>query len=278
MGPTGVGKTEVARSLADFLFGGEKSIVRLDMSEFSEKHSIAKLIGSPPGYIGFEEGGRLTAAVGQRPYSVVLLDEIEKAHPAVFNLLLQLLDEGRLTDSHGKTVNFRNTIIIMTSNIASDIIAELPAASAVEGEGLNLEAESLLMDKVKENFSMEFINRIDEIVIFDPLSLAEIESIVDLKIATIKRLLEKKAMRLHLDQSAKELLAKHGYSHEFGARFLQRAIQKELTNPLSDFLLRGDMGGGDTVVVEAVEDELVFKVTKNDSGEGESGNPPVDGA
>jgi ATP-dependent Clp protease ATP-binding subunit ClpC len=276
MGPTGVGKTEVARSLADFLFGGEKSMVRLDMSEFSEKHSVAKLIGSPPGYIGYEEGGLLTSAVDQKPYSVVLLDEIEKAHPAVFNLLLQLLDEGRLTDSHGKTVNFRNTIIIMTSNIASDIIAELAAADAAEGEGLNLEAENLLMDKVKENFSMEFINRIDEIVIFDPLSLAEIESIVDLKLATIAKLLEKKAMRLHLDQSAKGLLAQHGYSSEFGARFLQRAIQKELTNPLSDFLLRGDMGSGDTVVVEAVGDELVFKVTKNDSDEGESGNPPAE--
>ena len=251
-------------------------MVRLDMSEYSEKHSVAKLIGSPPGYIGFEEGGQLTAAVDQKPYSVVLLDEIEKAHPAVFNLLLQLLDEGRLTDSRGKTVNFRNTIIIMTSNIASDIIAELNKAKAAEGEGLDLETDNLLMEKVKEKFSMEFINRIDEIVIFDPLSLAEIESIVDLKLASIDKLLDKKSMQLHLDQSAKELLAQHGYSSEFGARFLQRAIQKELTNPLSDFLLRGDVGGGDTIVVEAVGDELVFKVTKNHSGGDSAGGPVVE--
>lgn len=254
VGPTGVGKTELARSLADFLFGNEKAMVRLDMSEYSEKHSVAKLIGSPPGYIGYEEGGRLTAAVDQKPYSVVLMDEIEKAHPAVFNLLLQLLDEGRLTDSHGKTVNFRNTIVIMTSNIA--------AGASQTG----MEVEGLLMEKVKEHFSMEFINRIDEIVAFQPLSMTEIEDIVNLKVGALKKLLDKKAIRLDLDSSAKALLARHGYSPEFGARFLQRVIQKELTNPLSDFLLRGDVSGGDTILVEATGGELVFKVSKAGAG------------
>jgi ATP-dependent Clp protease ATP-binding subunit ClpC len=260
MGSTGVGKTEVARSLAEFLFDDERAMVRLDMSEFSEKHSVAKLIGSPPGYIGYEEGGQLTSAVNEKPYSVVLLDEIEKAHPAVFNLLLQLMDEGRLTDSRGKTVNFRNTIIIMTSNIAGELIGSMPVEDTAPGAGPGLSTPYPIMQKIKEYFSMEFINRIDEIVIFNPLGEKEIEKIVELKVAAVAGQLKSKGMELRLDDSARALLASTGFSHEFGARFLQRAIQKELSNPLSDLLLKGEANAGDSVVVRASEGTLAFEI------------------
>ncbi|MDY6795417.1 MAG: AAA family ATPase [Actinomycetota bacterium] len=260
MGPTGVGKTEVARSLAEFLFGDERAMIRLDMSEYAEKHSLARLIGSPPGYIGYEEGGQLTSAVDKKPYSVVLLDEIEKAHPSIFNLLLQLLDEGRLTDSHGKTVNFSNAIIIMTSNIASGIIDDIVAADGTEADDLDLDRENLILEEVKSHFSMEFINRIDEIVVFDHLSPEVIERIVDLKVGSIIKRLEQKGTKLLLDETAKVLLARHGYSSDFGARFLQRVMLKELSNPLSDFLLKGELERGETVEVVAEGDALSFKV------------------
>ncbi len=262
LGPTGVGKTELARSLAMFLFGDDKAMVRLDMSEFSEKHSVSRLIGSPPGYIGYEEGGQLTSAVEHRPYSVVLLDEIEKAHPVVFNLLLQLLDEGRLTDSRGKTVNFRNTVIIMTSNIASELIGDIQAG-LTGGNGESIELEGMVLEKLKERFPIEFINRIDEIVVFDPLSPEKIERIVDLKVTYLLESLGRKGIALRLLEPARALLARHGYSRDFGARFLQRAIQKELANPLSDLLLKGEAGRGQTVEVDASAsgDSLAFRVT-----------------
>ncbi len=260
MGSTGVGKTEVAKSLAEFLFGQEKSMVRIDMSEFSEKHSVAKLIGSPPGYIGYEEGGQLTTAVSEKPYAVILLDEIEKAHPAVFNLLLQLMDEGRLTDSRGKTVNFRNTIIIMTSNIAGEMINTLPLSDLEPGGELDVDLLDMIMEKVKEYFSMEFINRIDEIVVFNPLGMSDIEKIVEIKVGTVAKQMEAKGLDLHLERSACSLLARKGLSREFGARYLQRTIQKELSNPLSDLILKGEARRGDGIRVEAAGDTLVFKV------------------
>jgi ATP-dependent Clp protease ATP-binding subunit ClpC len=263
MGSTGVGKTEVARSLAAFLFGDEKSLVRLDMSEFSEKHSVAKLIGSPPGYVGYEEGGQLTSAVSEKPYSVVLLDEIEKAHPAVFNLLLQLMDEGRLTDSRGKTVNFRNTIIIMTSNIAGETINALTTSEETQGE-LDVETLDMLLEKVKEHFAMEFINRIDEIIVFNPLGLQQIKKIVDIKFASISEQLAAKGLKLELGESAKEFLARKGFSRDFGARYLQRTMQKELANPLSDLILKGEIKRGDKVEAEASGDTLAFKISSDE--------------
>ena len=260
MGSTGVGKTEVARSLAEFLFGQERSMIRLDMSEFSEKHSVAKLIGSPPGYVGYEEGGQLTSAVSEKPYSVVLLDEIEKAHPAVFNLLLQLMDEGRLTDSRGKTVNFRNTIIIMTSNIAGEMINMLPLSDAESGGELDISTLDMIMVRVKEYFSMEFINRIDEIVIFNPLRTTDIEKIVDIKVDAVSKQMKAKGLDLLLERSACSLLARKGFSREFGARYLQRTIQKELSNSLSDLILKGKAGRGDAIRVGAEGDSLIFEV------------------
>ena len=264
MGSTGVGKTEVARSLAEFLFGDERALVRLDMSEFSEKHSVAKLIGSPPGYIGYEEGGQLTSAVSEKPYSVVLLDEIEKAHPAVFNLLLQLMDEGRLTDSRGMTVNFRNIIIIMTSNIAGEMINALPLSDEASGE-LDLATLDMLLNKVKEYFAMEFINRIDEIVVFNPLGIHQIEKIVDIKFGNILKQIEAKGLQLELEESARVLLARKGFSREFGARYLLRVMQKELANPLSDLMLKGDLRKGDVVKVEASGETLAFKIASGDT-------------
>jgi len=265
LGSTGVGKTEVAKSLAEFIFGDERSLVRLDMSEFSEKHSVAKLIGSPPGYIGYEEGGQLTSVVSEKPYSVVLLDEIEKAHPAVFNLLLQLMDEGRLTDSRGQTVNFRNTIIIMTSNIAGEMINALPLSDTVPGGGLNMDALDMIMEKVKEYFSMEFINRINEIVVFNPLSTGDIEKIVEIKVASVAKQMEAKGFCLLLEGPARSLLARKGFSREFGARYLERTIQKELSNPLSDLILKGEVKRGDEVRVDAEDELLTFKVNTSGS-------------
>lgn len=259
MGPTGVGKTEVARSLAYFLFGDERALVRLDMSEYSEKHSVSKLIGSPPGYIGYEEGGNLTTAVDERPYSVVLLDEIEKAHPAVLNLLLQLLDEGRLSDSRGKTVNFRNTIVIMTSNIAGDIIGDLQGEEHPVDIRGDVEEQGFLMDRVSEFFSMELINRIDEIVVFAPLTPEVVQRIVEIKTASLRDRLKKRGIGLELDIKATELLARHGFSRQFGARFLERTIQKELSNPLSDRLLEGEVGRGTILEVTAEGDSVSIR-------------------
>ncbi|MBN2028493.1 MAG: ATP-dependent Clp protease ATP-binding subunit [Actinobacteria bacterium] len=260
LGSTGVGKTEVAKSLAEFLFGDERSMVRLDMSEFSEKHSVAKLIGSPPGYVGYEEGGQLTSAVSEKPYSVILLDEIEKAHPAIFNLLLQLMDEGRLTDSRGQTVNFRNTIVIMTSNIAGEMINSLHLADTSPGGGLDMDALDMIMEKVKEHFSMEFINRINEIVVFNPLSTDVIERIVEIKVASVTKQMKAKGLGLLLEEPARSLLARKGFSREFGARYLERTIQKELSNPLSDLILKGEAKRGDEVRVDAEGDALTFGV------------------
>jgi ATP-dependent Clp protease ATP-binding subunit ClpB len=234
LGPTGVGKTELARALAEFMFDDERALVRLDMSEYMEKHTVSRLVGAPPGYVGYDEGGQLTEAVRRRPYSVVLLDEIEKAHPDVFNVLLQILDDGRLTDGQGRTVDFRNTVLIMTSNVRS-------------------------ADEMREVFRPEFLNRIDEIVEFHPLSKEQIGEIVELQLRRVEARLAERGLRLELTEAAKETLAEAGWDPTYGARPLKRAIQRLLENPLALRLLEGEFGEGDTVRVDAQDGELVFE-------------------
>jgi ATP-dependent Clp protease ATP-binding subunit ClpB len=251
LGPTGVGKTELAKTLADFLFNDERALTRIDMSEYMEKHSVARLIGAPPGYVGYEEGGQLTETVRRRPYSIVLFDEIEKAHPDVFNVLLQLLDEGRLTDGQGRTVDFRNCIIIMTSNLGSDIILQTEDLDSIRPQ-----IDALL----KATFKPEFLNRLDEIVMFHRLGKKEIVSIVDLECRKIAKRLEEKKISLKLLDSARELLADRGFDPAFGARPLKRTIQNMVMNELARKVLSGEVKEGDTVVLDAKNGELVFRV------------------
>jgi ATP-dependent Clp protease ATP-binding subunit ClpB len=248
LGPTGVGKTETARALAEFLFDDEHAMVRIDMSEYMEKHAVARLIGAPPGYVGFEEGGQLTEAVRRRPYSVLLFDEIEKAHPDVFNILLQILDDGRLTDSQGRTVDFRNTVIIMTSNIGSQYILE--AAGARDWELV----ETQVLNALRQHFRPEFLNRVDDIVVFRPLSEAHIERIVELQLARLRQLLAERKLTLELTPAAKRAVAEEGYDPAYGARPLKRAIQRMLQNPLALAVLEGRFAEGDGIVVDVGPD------------------------
>ncbi|MGZ4173860.1 MAG: AAA family ATPase, partial [Solirubrobacteraceae bacterium] len=238
LGPTGVGKTELARALAAFLFDDETHMVRIDMSEYMEKHAVSRLIGAPPGYVGYDEGGQLTEAVRRRPYSVVLLDEIEKAHPDVFNTLLQVMDDGRLTDGQGRTVGFTNVVLIMTSNIGR------------EGESRRA--------AVEEAFKPEFINRLDDIVEFEPLTREQIGEIVDLQIAKVAARLNERGVVIELTDAARELIANLGYDPTYGARPLKRVIQKRLVDKLALALLEGEFAEGDTVRVDAADGELVF--------------------
>ena len=260
LGTTGVGKTELARALAEFLFDDEHAMVRIDMSEYMEKFSVSRLIGAPPGYIGYEEGGQLTEAVRRRPYSVVLLDEIEKAHPDVFNILLQVLDDGRLTDNQGRTVNFKNTIIIMTSNLGSHLIQEKTDGVSDENmENVMGNLRHTLTDLLHKTIRPEFLNRIDEVVLFKPLTRSEIRKIVDIQLRYVQKMLAQKEITLEVNNEAKDWLAKLGYDVTFGARPLKRTIQKYLTNPLSQELLMGNFSDGDTIKVSQSEDAgLVF--------------------
>ncbi len=261
LGTTGVGKTELARALAEFLFDDEHAMVRIDMSEYMEKFSVSRLIGAPPGYVGYEEGGQLTEAVRRRPYSVVLLDEIEKAHPDVFNILLQVLDDGRLTDNQGRTVNFKNTIIIMTSNLGSHLIQEkTEGVGDEEMENVMGTLRHTLTDLLRKTIRPEFLNRVDEVVLFKPLTRSEIRKIVDIQLRYVQKMLAQKEITLEVDNEAKDWLAKLGYDVTFGARPLKRTIQKHLTNPLSQELLMGNFSDGDTIKVSQSEDAgLVFK-------------------
>ncbi|HTP40306.1 MAG TPA: ATP-dependent chaperone ClpB [Steroidobacteraceae bacterium] len=253
LGPTGVGKTELCKALAEFLFDTEESMVRIDMSEFMEKHSVARLIGAPPGYVGYEEGGYLTEAVRRRPYAVILLDEIEKAHPDVFNVLLQVLDDGRLTDGQGRTVDFRNTVIIMTSNLGSNVIHELA------GEGNYTRMKSAVMEIVQQNFKPEFINRVDDIVVFHPLGTEQIRVIVDIQLGNLRQRLLERDMELVLDDSARDLIGEAGFDPVYGARPLKRAIQQQVENPLAQKILAGGFGPGDRITVKAVDGHLAFE-------------------
>jgi ATP-dependent Clp protease ATP-binding subunit ClpB len=260
LGPTGVGKTETARALAEFLFDDERAMVRLDMSEYMEKHSVARLIGAPPGYVGYEEGGQLTEAVRRRPYSVILFDEIEKAHPDVFNVLLQILDDGRLTDSQGRLVDFRNTVIIMTSNIGSLIIVESAQASPQLGNRPDDPAwtrvEQRVRDELRNHFRPEFLNRVDDIIVFRPLSREDLVQIVDLQLRHLEVMLAARHHGLDVTPEAKELLAAQGYDPVYGARPLKRVIQRELQNPLALELLEGKFHEGDTIRVDRAGDRL----------------------
>jgi len=260
LGPTGVGKTETARALAEFLFDDERAMVRLDMSEYMEKHSVARLIGAPPGYVGYEEGGQLTEAVRRRPYSVILFDEIEKAHPDVFNVLLQILDDGRLTDSQGRLVDFRNSVIIMTSNIGSQIIVESAQASPQLGDRPDDPAwtrvEQRVRDELRNHFRPEFLNRVDDIIVFRPLSRENLVQIVDLQLRHLEVMLAARHHGLDVTPEAKELLAAQGYDPVYGARPLKRVIQRELQNPLALELLEGKFHEGDTIRVERAGDRL----------------------
>jgi ATP-dependent Clp protease ATP-binding subunit ClpB len=253
LGPTGVGKTETARALAEFLFDDERALVRLDMSEYMEKHSVARMIGAPPGYVGYEEGGQLTEAVRRRPYSVVLFDEIEKAHPDVFNVLLQILDDGRLTDSQGRLVDFRNTVIIMTSNIGSPLIVQ---AGAQADDRSWLAVEERVRDELRNNFRPEFLNRVDDIIVFRPLSRKDLAEIVDIQLGHLEKLLAGRHLRLEVTPEAREFLADRGYDPVYGARPLKRVIQRELQNPIALEVLEGTFHEGDTVRVVREGDHL----------------------
>jgi ATP-dependent Clp protease ATP-binding subunit ClpB len=253
LGPTGVGKTELCKALAEFLFDTEDAMVRIDMSEFMEKHSVARLIGAPPGYVGYEEGGYLTEAVRRRPYSVILLDEVEKAHPDVFNILLQVLDDGRLTDGQGRTVDFRNTVIIMTSNLGSQAIQEYAARGDYSG------MKSAAMEAVQAAFRPEFINRIDDIVVFRPLGGNEIRAIVDIQLRYLRKRLADRNMEIELDDKAVSKLAEAGFDPVYGARPLKRAIQQQVENPLAQLILQGEFGPGDRVRVTVRDHELKFE-------------------
>ncbi|EPM5158190.1 AAA family ATPase, partial [Escherichia coli] len=235
LGPTGVGKTELCKALANFMFDSDEAMVRIDMSEFMEKHSVSRLVGAPPGYVGYEEGGYLTEAVRRRPYSVILLDEVEKAHPDVFNILLQVLDDGRLTDGQGRTVDFRNTVVIMTSNLGSDLIQER------FGELDYAHMKELVLGVVSHNFRPEFINRIDEVVVFHPLGEQHIASIAQIQLKRLYKRLEERGYEIHISDEALKLLSENGYDPVYGARPLKRAIQQQIENPLAQQILSGEL-------------------------------------
>jgi len=252
MGPTGIGKTELAKALAEFIFDDEQAMVRIDMSEFMEKHSVSRLIGAPPGYVGYEEGGYLTEAVRRRPYSVVLFDEIEKAHPEVFNALLQILDDGRMTDGHGRTVDFKNTIIIMTSNVGSHWIHDLGADEREE-------MEKRVMEALRAGFKPEFLNRVDDIIIFHSLTPEDLSAIVDIQLKGVQQRLEEQRVTLEFSDAAKAVLAREGYDPNYGARPLKRAIQKHIENPLAMEMLGGSFSEGDRILADENEGKIIFR-------------------
>ena len=250
LGPTGVGKTELTKALAEFMFDDEQAITRLDMSEYMEKHSVSRMIGAPPGYVGYDEGGALTEAIRRRPYQVILFDEVEKAHPDVFNILLQVLDDGRLTDGQGRTIDFRNTLIIMTSNMGSEFLA-------AQAEGEPVEAvRPMVMDVVRSHFRPELLNRIDEIILFKRLGRAEMDNIVGIQLQRVEKMLADRRMTLSLDDSAMAWLGDKGYDPVYGARPLKRVIQKALIDPIARKLLAGDLDDGAVIEVRAGEDGL----------------------
>ena len=260
MGTTGVGKTELAKALAEYLFNNENNMVRIDMSEYQERHSVSRLVGAPPGYVGYEESGQLTESIRRKPYSVVLLDEIEKAHPDVFNILLQVLDDGRLTDNKGRTVDFKNTIIIMTSNIGSHIIQENLEKVTDKNRGEILErTKTQVFELLKKTIKPEFLNRIDEIIMFQPLTQPEIHKIVNLQLNIIQNTLSKSNISLTVTEKAVALIARIGFDPQFGARPIKRVIQKKLLNDLSKMILEEKVSKDSVIIVDETNGELTFK-------------------
>jgi len=253
LGPTGIGKTELCKALAEFLFDTEEAMIRVDMSEYMEKHSVARLIGAPPGYVGYEAGGYLTEAVRRKPYSLILLDEVEKAHPDVFNILLQVLDDGRLTDGHGRTVDFRNTVLVMTSNLGSDRIQELADEADYD------RMKKTVMGVVSQAFRPEFINRIDEIVVFHTLQKSQIRAITDIQIQRIAERLRQQELEIEVSEKAREFLSRVGYDPVYGARPLKRAIQTWLETPLAGEILAGNFGPGELIKMDYADEHLVFR-------------------
>ncbi|MBA7635703.1 ATP-dependent Clp protease ATP-binding subunit ClpC [subsurface metagenome] len=265
LGPTGVGKTELARSLAEFLFGDEDAMIRLDMSEYMEKFTVSRLTGAPPGYVGYEEGGELTEKVRRRPYSVILLDEIEKAHPDVFNILLQIMEDGRLADNLGHTVDFRNAVLIMTSNLGAEQIASGASVGFQAGKGGSMpyeEMKNCVLSELKHQFRPEFLNRLDEVIVFHALSRENIKKIVGLMLDEMEKLIEEKEIELEVTEEAKDLIAQEGYDPDFGARPLRRAIQRLIENALSEDILQGKFKAGDKVVASIKDGKLVFSKKK----------------
>ena len=274
LGPSGVGKTESAKTLADFLFGDEDALIQIDMSEYMEKHAVSRLVGSPPGYVGYDEGGQLTEAVRRKPFSVVLFDEIEKAHPDVFNILLQILEDGRLTDSQGRSVDFKNTVIIMTSNLGTAELRKKSLGFGHESAELSYMAiKDKVMEALKGHFRVEFLNRIDEVIVFHELTMDEVKEIVDLLLRRVRTQLESQSLDMVLTEKAKELLAVKGYDPQLGARPLRRAIQRLLEDPLSEKVLQKDFIAGSTVLVDVdseEEDRLSFNAVETPD------QPPVE--
>jgi len=262
MGPTGVGKTELARALAQFLFDSDTALVRIDMSEYMEKHAVSRLVGAPPGYVGYEEGGQLSEAVRRHPYSVVLLDEVEKAHPDIFNILLQVLDDGRITDSQGRTVDFRNAVIVMTSNIGSEYILN------VAGDDSDYDKmQKRVTEALRSHFRPEFLNRVDDLIIFHTLKMSELREIVGIQVKRVEQMLADRKLFISLSPSAQNYLAEVGFDPVYGARPLKRAIQRELQNPLATKILENTFVEGDTILVDCIDNALVFQ-KKDVSDEG----------
>jgi ATP-dependent Clp protease ATP-binding subunit ClpB len=263
LGPTGVGKTELALALAELMFNSEDAIVRLDMSEYMEKHTVSKIIGSPPGYVGYEEGGQLTEIIRRRPYSVILFDEIEKAHPEVFNILLQILDRGRLTDAKGRLVNFKNTIIILTSNVGSEFLQQMAEFGFTHsGEARKIkeeETKSRIMESLKQQFRPEFLNRLDEIIIFNSLGIEDVRKIVDLQLNMIEERLKDKKIKINVSLAAKNLLAEKGFDPDYGVRPLKRKIQQLVLDPLAKMMVDGKIKEGDKVKIDARGEDIVIE-------------------
>jgi ATP-dependent Clp protease ATP-binding subunit ClpC len=272
LGPSGVGKTETAKALAEFLFGDEDSLIQIDMSEYMEKHTVSRLIGSPPGYVGYDEGGQLTEAVRRKPFSIVLLDEVEKAHPDVFNTLLQILEDGRLTDAQGRTVDFKNTVIIMTSNLGTKDLSKNIGFSNLTDTGSYDKMKSKVAEELKRHFRPEFLNRIDETIVFHQLTVEEVTEIVDLMLDRVHKQLKNSDIEIVLSEESKEFLATEGYNKEFGARPLRRSIQRLLEDPLSEELLQGKYKAGSTIVISLNSEEGILKFEAVEAPT----EPPVD--
>jgi ATP-dependent Clp protease ATP-binding subunit ClpC len=274
LGPTGVGKTEMARTLAEFLFGDESSLIRVDMSEYMERFNVSRLTGAPPGYVGYDEGGQLTEQVRRKPYSVVLLDEVEKAHPDIFHVLLQVMDDGHLTDSYGRKVDFKNVVLIMTSNLSARTIEKNTAIGFQQGDEATAfdKMKSNVMNELKRTFNPEFLNRIDEVVMFHPLDMDHMQDIIDIMLARLNEQMAEQGITLEIDDAAKAWLAKQGYDPAYGARPLRRAIRRLIEDPLSEEVLRGEFTGGGVVRIKLAGEELAFITKQEDAVESLSDN------